>query len=52
MDILQILLSALILAALAGLVTLCTNRNRQDADSCAGDCANCLKHCEDRQGRM
>ncbi len=52
MNVLDILLSAVILAVLAAAVSYFAGKNRQDSGSCSGDCVNCVKSCEDRQDSM
>ena len=45
MNLWDILLSALIIAALALAVTYCAGKNGSGGSACAGDCANCMRPC-------
>ena len=51
MNLWDIVISALILGALALAVGVLSDKNRSDS-GCGGDCSNCLKSCGERQGKM
>ena len=50
MNLWDILLSALILAALALAVAVCAGGGRRDG-GCGGNCSDCMKRCDGREDR-